>query len=239
MELQTHCAELPTDNDTNNVSKSKPFRSELSLVLSYPNDVKNAQNDENLVSTPSTAEAISYNPLLVQGLPSPYMPFPSSPLTPPMNFKTDPLERLQDYSHLPFAPLNATTPMYSSSNSLFCTVSAPSTPALDRKCIDKFCANETNAVEGRSGSDKKKAKRVSILNMTKDDSTEKGPETPVTEDGNSLAKDADKMKQNSTESSSNSNLHHSHAHKGHGHSHSHVKRRMSLDNLAVRTELIY
>lgn len=173
------------------------------------------------------------NPLLFQNLPShlpsPFPSSPSSPLTPPINFKTTDdglFDRAPDYSHLKFPPINAPAPAFSSDNSIFCTVSAPSTPASDRKCIDKFCINETNNESQRGGSDKKKAKRVSIVN-TKDD--EKVSETQ--EAASSDGKDADGKDKKLATDANNGN-HHSHMHRNH--SHTHPKRRMSLDNTLVR-----
>ena len=80
--------------------------------------------------------------------------------------------------------------------------------------MDRFHSTESNLAV-----DKKKQKRVSIINDVKD---EKGNAT----DGNSTtlgAKKEGKEQQNNT--------HHSHIHKNH--SHSHPKRRMSLDNQVI------
>jgi hypothetical protein len=161
------------------------------------------------------------NPLFLQNLPSPFpSPIPASPLTPPTNFNTNNallFEQAPDYTHLKFPPINSPQPVFASDNSIFCTVSAPSTPASDRKCIDKFCANDETP-----RNDKKKSKRVSILNTSKDE-PEKPPETPETPsvgDGKEIDKDKNSPNQ---------------AHHGHrSHSHAHIhKRRMSLDNNMV------
>lgn len=238
MELQTHCADIPVEksvtNNTTMTTPQKPFRSELNLVLSYPKSF-DSQVDENSNKTMLDANA-PQNPLFLQNLPSPFPTFPSSPITPPINFKADnhqPGKQLPDFSHLNFAPIDATGPIFSSNNSIFCTVSAPSTPALDRKCIDKFCATEAVV----SGSDKKKAKRVSIVNVSREDSKEEKASTTTSANEEIIedSKEAPTEKKNSTDTSSNSNVHHSHVHKSHSHSHIHpqTKRRMSLDNTTV------
>lgn len=196
-ELQTNCTELPKENGLADVKK-KPFRSELNLVLSYPSDL-NPPAD-----TPSS-------PIESSDLPSPiYTPLsvltqqpPLSPITPPINFKS---------TDLNFVPVNANVPIFSSNSSIFCTVSAPSTPALERKFMDRFHSTESNLAV-----DKKKQKRVSIINDAKDE------KSSTTTDSTAAKKDC--KEQNST--------HHSHIHKNHSHSHSQPKRRMSLDNSTV------
>ncbi|KAG5682007.1 hypothetical protein PVAND_011402 [Polypedilum vanderplanki] len=228
MELQTHCADMPVEqNITNTNNPQKPFRSELNLVLSYPKNFE-SQVDENANNTSTFDAQQLQNPLFLQNLPSPFPTFPSSPITPPINFKADDLVsgKPPDFSHLNFAPIDTSLPIFSSNNSIFCTVSAPSTPALDRKCIDKFCATETNA----DRNDKKKAKRVSIVNVSKDDN--KDDKASVSNSVNEIHNEEGEKKA-STDTSSNSNVHHhSHVHKSHSHSHLHSqsKRRMSLDN---------
>lgn len=227
MELQTQCTNSPTENETIN---RKPFRSELNLVLSY-NDENRSSDATSLITPPLPAPMDLFTPssqtnaLLLQPLPPPFpSSIPSSPLTPPMNFKTtdiNPFDRVSDYSHLNFPPINVPVPPFTPSPTVFCTVSAPSTPASDRKCIDKFCTNETT---NESRVDKKKAKRVSIVN-TKDDEGEKAPEN--TEVNNNETKEGDKKV-----AETNSN-HHSHMHRNHSHTHLHPKRRMSLDNNLV------
>lgn len=197
-ELQTNCTELPKENGLAEVKK-KPFRSELNLVLSYPSDL-NPPAD-----TPSS-------PIESTDLPSPiYAPLsvitsqPVSPITPPVNFKS---------SDLNFVPVNANVPpIFSSNSSIFCTVSAPSTPAVERKFMERFHSTESNLAV-----DKKKQKRVSIINDAKD-------EKSSTTDSSAAAK-KDCKEQSST--------HHSHIHKNHSHSHSQPKRRMSLDNSTVK-----
>lgn len=237
MELQTHCADIPVDNSMNNGIKPKPYRSELSLTLAYPNDSKSNFDEKiNNGATPSTSSSDAQNPMFYH-LPSPYpsATFPSSPLTPPTNFQLsdgDPLrgEKAPDFSHLKFSPLNTSMPIFNSNSSIFCTVSAPSTPALDRKCIDKFCSTESTN-DNRS-IDKKKSKRVSIVNIAKNESVDKSSiEQPINEDSASTVKESEKKCP--TESNSTTNLQHSHMHKNH--SHSHPKRRMSLDNTTVKT----
>lgn len=97
---------------------------------------------------------------------------------------------------------------------------APSTPASDRKCIDKFCNSETSN-ESQRTTDKKKAKRVSIA---KEEDSDKGEAPEV----NNNDKESDKK---------GSDLnHHSHLHRNHSHGHIHPKRRMSLDNTMVSWE---
>ncbi|XP_070493289.1 MATH and LRR domain-containing protein PFE0570w [Chironomus tepperi] len=234
MELQTHCADMPSEktepnNNNTNFTKPKPFRSELSLVLSYPPELQSEYKDTGTSSTLPISELESPNLFYMQNLPSPYPTYPSSPLTPPVNFKTgevNPInyvpERMQDFSHLNFAPLNSSIPTFqaSSNSSLFCTVSAPSTPAFDRKCIEKFCSTEITPNSTKD--DKKKAKRVSIVNVS--DSSEKPSQNTTNDDDDS------KESEKKTESNSTGNSHHSHIHKNHSHSHLHPKRRMSLDN---------
>lgn len=236
MELQTHCADIPPEktepnnnNNNTNFTKPKPFRSELSLVLSYPPALQPDYKDTGTPSTMPMSELDSPNLFYTQNLPSPYPTYPSSPLTPPVNFKTgevNPInyvpDRLQDFSHLNFAPLNSSIPTFqtSSNSSLFCTVSAPSTPAFDRKCIEKFCSTEITP--NGTKDDKKKAKRVSIVNVS--DSSEKPSQNTANEDEDS------KESEKKTEPNSTGNSHHSHIHKNHSHSHLHPKRRMSLDN---------
>ena len=230
MDLQTKCTNSPMENDSSN---KKPYRSELSLVLSYPgqpteNESHGSSDASNLQTTPPVPAPMELitpsshtNPLLLQNFPPPNFPspIPSSPLTPPMNFKTidgNPFEKTQDYSHINFVPINTPVPpIFSSNNSIFCTVSAPSTPASDRKCIDKFCVSESTSDNQRS-TDKKKAKRVSIVN-TKDESESQEVNTAKDGEGKDQAQDPN---------------HHSHAHR-HSHSHIHPKRRMSLDNNLV------
>lgn len=238
MNLQTQCSNKPAESGT---TTKKPFRSELNLVLSYPNS--NANDESPLMLDSTNAEVtpplpmpmelistLSNNNLLLQNLPSPLpSPIPSSPLTPPTNFKTidtNLFERAPDYSLLKFPPINAPVPIFSSNNSVFCTVSAPSTPASDRKCIDKFCINDdTNSNETQRSVDKKKAKRVSIVNTSKDDADDKASDNQ--EVNNDIVKDAESKK------SDPSGNHHSHIHRNHSHSHLHPKRRMSLDNTIV------
>ena len=236
MELQTHCADMPSEkkeqnnNNNTNFTKPKPFRSELSLVLSYPPEIQSEYKDTGTPSTMPISELDSPNLFYMQNLPSPYPTYPSSPLTPPVNFKTgevNPInyvpDRMQDFSHLNFAPLNSSIPTFqtSSNSSLFCTVSAPSTPAFDRKCIEKFCSTEITSNKDTKD-DKKKSKRVSIVNVS--DSSEKPSQNTANEDEDS------KESEKKTEPNSTGNSHHSHIHKNHSHSHLHTKRRMSLDN---------
>jgi hypothetical protein len=230
MELQTHCVDISTDKpEPSNSTKSKPFRSELSLVLSYPPELQQPELKEN--TTPRTLPASdldSPNVLYMQSLPSPFPTFPSSPLTPPINFKGGDVntisyvpDKLQDLSHLNFTPLNSSIPNFqtSSNSSIFCTVSAPSTPAFDRKCIDKFCSTDASTEKGNS--EKKKAKRVSIVNVSESN------EKPIQSNMN----DEEELKETPDKKvDATSNVHHSHAHKNHSHSHAHPKRRMSLDN---------
>lgn len=237
MDLQTQCNNSPTEDDESN---KKPYRSELNLVLSYPgqpteNDSQGSSDTSNLQSTPPVPAPMELltpssqtNALLLQNFPPPNFPssIPSSPLTPPMNFKTvdgNLFEKVPDYTHINFVPINTPVPpLFSSDNSIFCTVSAPSTPASDRKCIDKFCVSESNSDNQRS-TDKKKAKRVSIFNSKEDGSEKVSTSQEVnTKDGEGKEQGQD----------ANNPNHHSHAHR-HSHGHIHPKRRMSLDNNLV------
>lgn len=251
MDLQTQCNSNQAENEA---STKKPFRSELNLVLAYPNQQREREqlqgssetnNSQITPPLPAPMDLITpssqTNPLLLQNLPPPFpSPIPSSPLTPPLNFKTTDanlFDRAPDYSHLKFPPINAPPlPNFSSStSSIFCTVSAPSTPASDRKCIDKFCINETNNDLNQRGQnnnkdDKKKAKRVSIVNSSKDEPNEKIPENPP-EVVNEIKDAENKDKKPAAEVSNGS--HHSHMHRNHSHGHLHPKRRMSLDNNLV------
>jgi hypothetical protein len=227
MDLQTQCTNSPSDNEP----VKKPFRSELNLILSYPKSPDSDEFGNSQITPPIPAPmdllipASQNNPLLLQNLPSPFPSIPCSPLTPPTNFNMNEMNVFdKDFSHLKFAPINAPAPAFASNNSIFCTVSAPSTPASDRKCIDKFLVNEGIAEGSRAG-DKKKSKRVSIVN-SKDDAVEKAPETPDTSD----SKEGEGKDKKTSVDANNAN-HHSHAHKSH--SHMHPKRRMSLDNTVV------
>ena len=236
MDLQTQCTNSPNDNEAiSTLTTKKPFRSELNLVLSYP--PPNVENEppaspEINDSLPQPMELLTHtNPLYLQNLPTPFpSPIPSSPLTPPSNFKLNEPQMFDpviDYSHLKFSPINS--PIFASTNSIFCTVSAPSTPASDRKCIDKFCVNE----ETQKGNDKKKAKRVSIVN-TKDEASEKISETAEV---NEVKEGENKDKKPAVEGNgANGNNANHHAHKNHVHNHVHPKRRMSLDNTVVWRE---
>lgn len=242
MNLQTQCSNPPNPPADNETVAKKPFRSELNLVLAYPNrpsdsnpssstDAHNAQITPPLPTPMEIMNPLSHaNPLLLQNLPSPFpSPIPSSPVTPPTNFKTNEaylFEKAPDYAHLNFPPINDPLPMFASNNSIFCTVSAPSTPASDRKCIDKFCINETNNDNPRVA-DKKKAKRVSILN-TKDEPSDKAAESQEANNVEASKDGESKAKQTSDGAANN---HHTHAHRNH--SHLHPKRRMSLDNNVV------
>lgn len=188
VDLQTSCKELPTDASLIDKTK-KPFRSELNLTLAYPShETKFNELPEDNTFRPSNFQ-------------------PSSPLTPPIDFKNS--ESSKD-PNLDFKPVNANVPnIFTSNNSIFCTVSAPSTPALDRKLSqekNKFLLTQAST---ESNLDKKKQKRVSIINNGKDEKCS----------AETIAKD------NKDASSS-----HSHLHKNHCHSHSQPKRRMSLDN---------
>lgn len=244
MDLQTQCTNAPADSAS---TSKKPFRSELNLVLSYPNQQANKESPQSPDSNstqitpplPTPMELLNplshNNPMLLHNLPSPFpSPIPSSPLTPPTNFKTTDahlFDKAPDYSQLQFPPINAPMPLFSSNNSIFCTVSAPSTPASDRKCIDKFCINETTNSDTQRSGDKKKAKRVSIVNTSKEDADEKIAENQEV-NNNDSAKDAD-SKEKKADGNAASNNHHSHIHRNHSHSHLHPKRRMSLDNTVV------
>lgn len=245
MNLQTQCTNSPTDNEP--LNPKKPFRSELNLVLSYPGNLESQSspsspenNSQITPPLPTPMELLNpltshTNPLYLQNLPSPFpSPIPSSPLTPPTNFKTNDnvahlFENSTDYSHLKFPPINSPLPIFASNNSIFCTVSAPSTPASDRKCIDKFCVNENNNEPIKVNDIKKKAKRVSIVNTSKEEAGEKAPETPET--NNNEIKDGEGK--DKKQDPGNSNIPTHHGHRSHSHAHLHPKRRMSLDNTVV------
>lgn len=227
MNLQTQCTNSPAENEP--LNPKKPFRSELNLVLSYPipdpqsSSTSSEVNQQITPPLPTPMELLTSlnshtNPLHLQNLPSPFpSPIPSSPLTPPTSFNnTDAnfFEKTQEYSHSKF-PL----PIFASNNSIFCTVSAPSTPASDRKCIDKFCVNDKEELPRPS--DKKKSKRVSIVNTLKDDSTDKAQETTEANNAEDKKTDGNPLTGNL--------VHHGH-HRNHAHVH---KRRMSLDNNIV------
>lgn len=102
-------------------------------------------------------------------------------------------------------------------------IPAPSTPASDRKCIDKFCNSETSN-ESQRTTDKKKAKRVSIAKEEDSDKND-APEANGKETEGKKASD-----------SNNANPH-SHLHRNHSHGHIHPKRRMSLDNTIVSCDV--
>jgi hypothetical protein len=227
--LQTQCTNSPSENEP--LNPKKPFRSELNLVLSFPTPTTDSQSspsstEVNQQITPPLPIPMELlppftthtNPLFLQNLPT---PFPSPiPVSPPTNFSAD---QIPDYSHLKFPPIDSSQQMFSS-NSVLCTVSAPSTPASDRKCIDKFCANDS---ENPRANDKKKSKRVSIVN-TKEESEKSAENTEPSNVNNADGKDIEKDKK----IDQNSNQVH-HGHRSHSHAHIH-KRRMSLDNNMVR-----
>lgn len=203
-ELQTNCTELPKENGLADVKK-KPFRSELNLVLSYPSDlIPPADTPSSPMIESTHLPSPIYTPLSVLTQP------PFSPITPPINFKS---------TDLNFVPVNANVPIFSSNSSIFCTVSAPSTPAVERKFMDRFNSTESNLTV-----DKKKQKRVSIINDAKD-------EKSSTTDSTTMVKKDCKETSSST--------HHSHIHKNHSHSHSQPKRRMSLDNSTVNNIFVH
>lgn len=232
----------PSQTETDAMNTKKPFRSELNLFLSYPPPVELNESasspentDNNMPSLPEPMELITpitstqNNPLFLHNLPSPFpSPIPGSPLTPPMNFgektTTGDVPNFDNYSRLNFPPLNQPLQTFSSNNSIFCTVSAPSTPASDRKCIEKFCVTEDNQKVNEKKISEKKAKRVSIL---KGDVSENTNEPSESSTAKNDLKDAEGKRNNADANTAN---HHSHMHKNHSHMH---KRRASLDNAVV------
>jgi hypothetical protein len=235
MNLQTQCTSSPTDNDS--VNHKKPFRSELNLVLSYPGNQIDQQSSPSFfgeVNTPplptpmELLNPLTSHPIYLQNLPSPFpSPIPSSPLTPPTNFKTTDLHLFENTPDYTNPSTNSPLSIFETNNSIFCTVSAPSTPASDRKCIDKFCVNENNDLT--KPNDKKKAKRVSIFNTSKDEASEKCSETQDV--CNETTKEGDGKDKKHTEGNTANNSHH--GHRNHSHGHIHPKRRMSLSSLDV------
>lgn len=235
MNLQvTSPTSLPSANtETEVINVKKPFRSELNLFLSYPppaelnESASSPENtDNNMPSLPEPMELITpitstqNNPLFMHNLPSPFpSPIPGSPLTPPTSFKTNAgdVPSFDDYNRLNFPPLNQP---YAVNSSVFCTVSAPSTPASDRKCIEKFLLTEEAQKLTEKKNSEKKSKRVSILKGDVSENTNEPSEssTPRTE-----SKDMEGRR------NADGN-HHSHLHKNHSHIH---KRRASLDNAMV------
>lgn len=237
-----HSLPPSSHTETDVMNAKKPFRSELNLFLSYPppaelnESASSPENtDNNMPSLPEPMELITpitstqNNPMFIHNLPSPFpSPIPGSPLTPPMSFKTAAGEvpNFDNYSRLNFPPLNQPLQTFPSNNSIFCTVSAPSTPASDRKCIEKFCVTEDNQKVSEKKNSEKKAKRVSILKGDVSENTNEPSETCSKID----SKDAEgKRNTDGSNASSNPN-HHSHMHKNHSHIH---KRRASLDNAMV------
>lgn len=188
VELQTNCSELSVEDQAID-EKKKPFRSELNLVLSYPKDLE-----------PSTTE--KYNEATVNQ---------SSAILP----KVSQSENTSDMSFMPINT-NPLIPIFASNNSLFYTTcSAPTTPNPQRKAIDvenKSSLIQASTESNLAGGDKKKQKRVSIINNGEKDEKAGGVDNQ---------KDL---------KSSESQINHSHIHKGHCHNHSQQKRRMSLDN---------
>jgi hypothetical protein len=210
------------------MNSKKPFRSELNLFLAYPtpNDVIESSSPENTDGMPSLPEPMELinplshnNPLYLQNLPSPFpSPIPGSPLTPPMSFNNNnelpKFDILTTTSKLNFSPLNNSQHhMFSSNNSIFCTVSAPSTPASDRKCIEKFCLNDPLECQ-KVNADKKKAKRVSIVNTSKEDEEDRveNAEQQQSSSSKTEVKEGD-VNFNGT----NNSNHHSHIHRNHSH----------------------
>lgn len=191
-------------------------------------------NVDHLTDTDSHVESlVEMSPLATRTLlPSPFpsCTIPSSPLTPPSNFKINDLNLfdlsqnayLKDSKNLSnFSSINDQNPNFPASNfaSVFCTVSAPSTPASDRKFVDKFMIDtQDNDQRAKSdATDKKKLKRVSYL---KDDHSEK----PMTELADGILSDS--ITGDDKDNMAMAGAHHSHTHRNH----QNPKRRMSLDN---------
>lgn len=173
-------------------------------------------------------------------LPSPFPTNPSSPITPPTNFNSkDPnffdQSRERRLKNIIFPPLSG----ISSNNSMFCTVSAPSTPASSRKEIEKFQQSEVGVtptteesdspLQKEDNIDKKKAKRVSYLQNTKEEQSS-GPDQSTVE-----KTDCKEMIKDKKPSVVENNHNHQHSH-----IHSHPSklmnnRRMSLDTTLQQT----
>lgn len=148
---------------------------------------------------------------------------PLSILTSSNNKKENIAALLEDtnFSNMNFMPINANVPNFPSSNSIFCTVSAPSTPALERKLNQEKNKPSLSQVstESNLGLDKKKQKRVSIINYEKD------------------ANQSDTKNDKDLKAQETNNSNHSHIHKGHCHNHSQPRRRMSLDNATTQVSI--
>ncbi|CAO1298316.1 unnamed protein product [Diamesa serratosioi] len=247
LELQTQCSKTPNESETN---PKKPFRSELNLFLSckthlpsligniYYNlllfflDPSSSVKQQNEIDN-HVEPLVEMSPLVTRTLlPSPFpsCTIPSSPITPPSNFKINDLNLfdaaqnayLKDSKNLSnFSSINDQLPNYPASNfpSVFCTVSAPSTPASDRKFVDKFILDTTDIDQRAKGdaTDKKKLKRVSYL---KDDHSEK----PITELADGILSDS--IPGEDKDNLAQAGAHHSHSHRNH----QKPVRRMSLDN---------
>lgn len=216
LELQTQCQHSPQKAVDESIKK--PFRSELNLFLTYHNDKQHTNG-------------------MMEHLPSPFPTNPSSPITPPTNFNpNDPnFFEADRIKHINFPPYNAPLTGISSNNSVFCTVSAPSTPASSRKEIEKFPQGEIgpapveesdSTLQKEDTIDKKKSKRVSYLQNTKEEQSavpDQTTEKSVDKDCKESLKD---KKPTVIENGSNNHTHH------HSHVHSNKlinNRRMSLD----------
>lgn len=199
------------------------------LILLDPSSSVKQQNDiDSYVEPPVEMSPLTLRTLLPSPFPS--CTIPSSPITPPSSFKINDLNifdsshnaYLKDSTNLSnYSSINDQIPNFPASNfpSVFCTVSAPSTPASERKFVDKFVLDTTD-IDQRAKSDatdKKKLKRVSYL---KDDHSEK-PLTDLADGILSVSitgEDKDNM--------AIAGAHHSHTHRNH----QKPIRRMSLDN---------
>lgn len=214
VDLQTNCSELSIEQLD---AKKKPFRSELNLVLSYPTTELDSskktqlnETDGNRVESKDTSSPLSI-------------------LTSTNNNKKENISSMledSNFSNMNFMPINANVPNFSSSNSIFCTVSAPSTPALERKLNQEKNKPSLSQVstESNLGIDKKKQKRVSIINYERDEK-------------NAINNQLDTK--NAKDLKLQDNNHHSHIHKGHCHNHSQPRRRMSLDNTTTQVSIIH
>ena len=126
-----------------------------------------------MLSYPSDFDSAAKTSLNENDRVEPNLTSPLSILTPNNNNKKENISALledSNFSNMNFMPINANVPNFPSSNSIFCTVSAPSTPALERKLNQEKNKPSLSQVstESNLGLDKKKQKRVSIINYEKD-----------------------------------------------------------------------
>lgn len=190
MELSTQCKKAPEDD-----ALKKPFRSEINLYLNYPNSTTD-QNSGIDGYMNQTAPIPNNNEITFM---HPAGPLSASEMTFPE----------QDCGVVPLAPLRSRTPLFSS-NPAFCTVSAPTTPAVDRKFEQASNLDKNNNLSD-SVDRNKKLKRVSYSNPDEPEGKVETPGKP------------EQSESKTSVTSEEGKKHHKHSH------HSKLNRRLSLD----------